>query len=120
MNNDSILIVDDSYFMRNLLGNTIKELGYANLFFAEDGIQAIEIAKEVKPRLVTLDISMPGMDGIETVLKILEVSPKSSIVMISAVNSQEIVKQALKNGAVDFIKKPVDKTEMNEMLRKHL
>lgn len=120
MKTESILIVDDSQFMRNLLGNTIKELGYQNLFFAEDGNQAIEIAEEVKPRLVTLDISMPGMDGIETVLKLLEVCPGMKIVMISAINSQEIVKQALKNGAIDFIKKPVDKMELGEMLRKHL
>ena len=120
MKSESILIVDDSYFMRNLLGNTIKELGYANLFYAEDGNQAIEIAREVKPRLVTLDISMPGMDGIETLMKLKEVSPKSKIVMISAVNSQGIVKQALKNGAADFIKKPVDKMELDGMLKKHL
>lgn len=120
MKNDNILIVDDSQFMRNLLGNTIKELGYQNLFFAEDGNQAVEMVKEVKPRLVTLDISMPGMDGIDTVARLMEVSPKMKIIMISALGSSEIVKQALINGAVDFIKKPVDKIELGEMLKKHL
>jgi len=118
--NDSILIVDDSFFMRSLLGNAIKDIGYSKISYAEDGIKAIEISKDIKPDLITLDISMPGMDGIETVLGILEVSPKSKIVMISAVNANDIVKQALKNGAVDFLKKPVDRSELEDMLKRHL
>lgn len=117
---DSILVVDDSFFMRSLLGNAIKDIGYSEIFYAEDGAKAVEISKTVKPDLVTLDISMPGIDGLETVLRILEVSSKSKIVMISAVNANDIIKQAIKNGAVDFLKKPVDKSELEEMLKRHL
>jgi len=115
-----ILVVDDSHFMRNLIGNTIKDLGYDGVYYAEDGFAAVEKAGKIKPDVVTLDVSMPGMDGIEAVKKILEVSPSSRVVMVSAVTSQIAIKQALQNGAKDFIKKPVDRTEIENMLNRFL
>lgn len=120
MKDAKILVVDDAGFMRNLLANTIREIGYSDIHFAEDGVRAVEKAAEVKPDLVTLDISMPKMDGLEAVKKILEVSPATKIVMVSAITSQEAVKQAVRNGAVDFIKKPFNKTEIEDMLKKQL
>ncbi len=120
MANKAILVVDDSQFMRNLIGNAIKGAGYEDLHYAEDGNAAVAFADAMKPDLITLDISMPGMDGVETVLKILEVCPSAKIVMISAVTSQIVIKEALKNGAVDFMKKPVDRNEIEDMLKRHL
>lgn len=120
MNDQKILIVDDAGFMRNLLGNTIKEIGYLNLYFADDGTTAIEKAAEIKPDIITLDISMPIMDGLEAVSKILEVSPKSKIIMVTAVTGQTTIKQAIKNGAIDYLKKPFDKSEVEDILRRHL
>lgn len=120
MKNKKILVVDDAGFMRNLLGNTIKEIGYSNVYFADDGITAIEKAKEIKPDLITLDISMPIMDGLEAVGKILEVSSASKIVMVTAATSQITVKQAIRNGAVDYLNKPFDKAEVEDMLSRHL
>ncbi len=120
MKEPKILIVDDAFFMRNMLGNTIRDIGYSDLHFAEDGFQAVEKAKELKPDIVTLDISMPGMDGLEAVEKILEVSPASKIIMVTAVTSQSVVKQALANGAVDFINKPFSKDEIEDRLKRQL
>lgn len=114
-----ILIVDDAAFMRNVIGNTLKQIGYKELYFAANGFQAVDKAKELKPDFITLDISMPGIDGIEVIGKLLEVSPESKIIMISAVTAQQAVKQAIKNGAVDFIAKPFSKEEIAEVLKRH-
>ncbi|MDP4094107.1 MAG: response regulator [Bacillota bacterium] len=120
MKNARILVVDDAQFMRNMLGNIIKEAGYTDLYFAGDGIEAVEKVKELKPELVTLDISMPGMDGLESIAKILEASPETKIVMVSAVSSDIAIKQAIKKGASDFILKPFDNNIINDMLKKHI
>jgi two-component system, chemotaxis family, chemotaxis protein CheY len=115
-----ILVVDDAFFMRRLLGDIIKEAGYTEVLFAEDGFQAIDAANSMKPDIVTLDISMPGMDGLEVIGKLLSVSPLSKIIMVSAVTGQTIMNEAIKNGAVDFLKKPFDKGEVKEMLKKYI
>ena len=115
-----ILIVDDAFFMRNMLGNMVKDIGYNDIFFAVDGIDAVKNAEELKPDIITLDISMPGMDGLEAVSKILEVSPESKIIMVTAVDNQFVIKSALKSGAVDFLKKPISKDELEDRLKRFL
>lgn len=119
MEDTIILVVDDAAFMRNLLGNTIKSVGYSQVHYAEDGFVAIEKARELQPHFITLDISMPGIDGVEVIAKILEVSPASKIIMVSAVTAQQPIKQAIKNGAVDFVAKPFTPDEIREVLKKH-
>ncbi len=115
-----ILIVDDAAFMRNLIGNTIKQAGYTDLYYAEDGLEAVEKAGEIQPEFITLDISMPNLSGVDAVSRILEVSPSSKIIMISAVTGQQAIKDAIKNGAIDFVKKPFSKEEIEDVLKKHL
>ena len=119
MKKTKILVVDDACFMRNLLGNTIREIGYSEIHFADSGSQAIERARTMKPDLITLDLSMPGMDGLEAMQKILEVSSASKVIMVSAVTTQSTMKQAMQNGAVDFIRKPFDKIEVEGKLKKY-
>jgi two-component system, chemotaxis family, chemotaxis protein CheY len=115
-----ILIVDDAHFMRNMIGNMVKEIGYSDIFFAVDGADAVAKAKELQPDLITLDISMPGMDGLEAVSKIMEVSPNSKIIMVTAVDNQFVIKEALKGGAVDFLKKPIAKSELEDRFKRLL
>lgn len=115
-----ILIVDDAFFMRNMIGNMVKELGYSEIYFAVDGFDAVEKSRELQPDFITLDISMPGMDGLEAVGKIMEVSPSSKIVMVTAVDNQFAIKEALKSGAVDFLKKPIAKTELEDRFKRFL
>lgn len=116
MGEPKILVVDDAHFMRHLLGGIIKDKGYGSTYFAEDGYEAVEKAGEIKPDIVTLDISMPRMDGLEAIEKILGVSPSSKIIMVSAAGAENIVNQAMQNGAVAFIKKPFDRSEVCEKL----
>lgn len=115
-----ILIVDDAFFMRNMIGNMVKEIGYTDIYFAVDGLDAVEKAKELLPDLVTLDISMPGMDGLEAVEKIMEVSPNTKVIMVTAVDNQFAIKEALKKGAVDFLKKPIAKSELEDRIQRFL
>jgi len=118
MENTKILVVDDALFMRKLLGNTLKEIGYGNIEFAQDGFEAVKKAQEFQPQVITLDVSMPGIDGIEAIDKILEVSSKSKIVMVSAVKSQQVIKNAIKKGAVDYIPKPFSRREIESSMKR--
>lgn len=120
MEKTKILVVDDALFMRKLLGNTLMEIGYKNIEFAQDGFEAVKKAKEIQPEVVTLDISMPGMDGIEAISKILEVSSKSKIVMVSAVKSVQVIENAISKGAVEYIPKPFNRREVESSIKRIL
>ncbi|TYQ12870.1 UNVERIFIED_CONTAM: two-component system chemotaxis response regulator CheY [Acetivibrio alkalicellulosi] len=119
MVNTKILVVDDAFFMRTLLGNTLKDLGYDNVEFAEDGMEAIEKAKKNQPDVVTLDISMPEMDGLKAIEEILQVSNKSKIIMVSAITSQKVISQAIDLGAIDYIPKPFSKKDISKSLERY-
>ncbi len=118
MKDAKILVVDDALFMRKLLGSTLKEIGFSNIEFAEDGLEAVKKAEKIQPQIVTLDVSMPGMDGIEAIGKILEVSSKSKIVMVSAVKSQQVIENAINKGAVDYIPKPFNRREVESSMKR--
>jgi len=120
MKNTKILVVDDASFMRTLLGNTLKDIGYSAVEFAQDAYEAVEKAKDLKPDFVTLDISMEGMDGIQAIEKILEVSSRSKIIMVSALNSQQIINRAIECGAVDYIPKPFSRFDVETSLKRHI
>ncbi|ABN52612.1 MAG TPA: response regulator [Hungateiclostridium thermocellum] len=117
MDKTKILVVDDALFMRKLLGNTLKDIGYSNIVFAQDGYEAVDKAREIQPEVVTLDVSMPGMDGLEAIKKILQVSCDSKIIMVSAVTSEKVIQQAMKNGAVAYIPKPFSRKDVENGLR---
>ncbi|HHV29734.1 response regulator [Acetivibrio mesophilus] len=120
MEKTKILVVDDAFFMRKLLGNTLKDIGYSNIEFAQDGYEAVDKAKEMQPEVVTLDVSMPGMDGLEAIKKILQVSSDSKIIMVSAVTSDRVIRQAIKHGAVGYIPKPFSRKDVENGLKQHI
>lgn len=103
-----ILIVDDSMIMRKNIEKIILSLGHEVVGHAENGQQAIELYKKFLPNLVTMDISMPLMNGIHAVTAILKIDPQAKIVMISAHNQKQMVFEALKNGAKHYILKPIE------------
>ena len=115
-----ILIVDDSRIIRRVLVNTLTEAGYEVIGEAANGEEAMEQLKSIKPDLVTLDITMPIMDGLETLSHIREEYPDLKVIMISAAGQKNKVLQALKAGALDFIRKPFEKDEMLEVLKKYV
>lgn len=112
MQNVTFLVVDDAIFMRTVLKKMLTEAEFKVIGEAGNGIQAVEMAKELQPDVITLDITMPEMDGIEAIEKILEVSPNSRIIMCSAMGQHAKVVEAIKKGAKDFIVKPFEKTRV--------
>ena len=102
----TVLIVDDAAFMRLMLKDVLVKNWFEVVGEAENGFKAIEQFKELKPDLVTMDITMPEMDGIAAVKEIIKLDDKARIVMCSAMGQQGMVIEAIQAGAKDFIVKP--------------
>jgi len=113
-----VLITDDAAFMRMQLKHNLEELGHDIVGEAENGLDAIEKYKDLKPDLVTMDITMPEMDGVAAVKGIMEINPKANIVMCSAMGQQSMVLDAIKAGAKDFIVKPFTRERIKEAVGK--
>lgn len=107
-----ILIVDDAVFMRTVLRKMLEEEGYDIVAEAGNGIEAIKMAKEHQPDVVTLDITMPEMDGVTALPDILTAAPNTKVIMCSAMGQQPMVVDAIKAGARDFIVKPFQKARV--------
>ncbi|XVE29074.1 response regulator [Wukongibacter baidiensis] len=107
-----ILIVDDSFIMRKNLKNILTKEGHTIAGEASNGKQAVIAYKETKPDLVTMDITMPTMDGIEACKQIAGENPEAKIIMISALDQKRKVFEALNNGAKHYILKPITKEKV--------
>jgi two-component system chemotaxis response regulator CheY len=101
-----ILIVDDATFIRVSLRKMLEKNNFNVIGEAVDGIDAVEKVKSLNPDLVTLDITMPKMNGIDALAQILEMDPTMKIVMVSALGQEDYVKKAILSGAKHFIVKP--------------
>lgn len=115
-----ILVVDDAAFMRMMIKDILTKNGYEVVGEAADGQQAVEQYQELKPDLVTLDITMPEMDGITALKKIKEIDPDAKVIMCSAMGQQAMVIDAIQAGAKDFIVKPFQAERVLEAIRKVL
>ena len=114
----SFLVVDDAIFMRNVLKKMIEENpNYEVVGEAVDGRDGVKQAQKHQPDVVTLDITMPDMNGVAAAKEILLVSPKTKIIMISAMGQQSMVINAIKNGAHDFVIKPFEKSRVMEAIK---
>lgn len=102
----SILVCDDALFMRKVLSNFIKDLGHQVVGQAANGDEAVELYSLLRPDLVTMDITMPGLDGLGAVKQIMQRDPSAKIIMVSAMGQQAMVVDAIRSGAKDFIVKP--------------
>lgn len=115
-----VLIVDDAAFMRMMLKDILMKNGYEIVGEVSNGVEAIAAYKEMTPDIVTMDITMPEMDGITAVKEIKKIDPKAKIVMVSAMGQQALVIEAIKAGALDFIVKPFQPDRVLEALNKAL
>lgn len=115
-----IIVVDDAAFMRMMIKDILTKNGYEVVGEAENGKIAVEKYKELQPDLVTMDITMPEMDGIEAVKKIKAINANARIVMCSAMGQQAMVIDAIQAGAKDFIVKPFQPDRVLEAVRKAL
>lgn len=106
MENVKILICDDSVLARKQLKDIIKNCGYDNFLEASNGQEAIDLYKEHKPRLVFVDIVMPVKDGVAAIHEIREFDPEADVIVVSSVGTQTQLKNAISEGARDFIQKP--------------
>jgi len=113
-----VLIVDDAAFMRMLLKDIITKAGYEVAGEAANGVEAVEKYRELKPDVVTMDITMPEMDGITAIKKIKEIDPNAKIIVCSAMGQQAMVIEAIQAGAKDFIVKPFQHSRVIEALQK--
>ena len=102
----TVLIVDDSGLSRMMLRNILEEAGYCIVAEASDGLEGELAYKQYQPDIVTLDITMPNMDGIECLEKIMDYDPDANVIMITAAGQQNKVIKALKEGAKKFVTKP--------------
>jgi len=101
-----VLIVDDAGFIRVQLKQLLESNGFEVVDEAENGKVALKKIKELKPDIVTLDITMPEMDGIECMAEINKMEIKPTVIMISAMGQEVFVQKAIINGAKGFIVKP--------------
>lgn len=115
-----VLIVDDAAFMRMMIKDILSKNGYEVVGEAENGHVAIEKYKELKPDLVTMDITMPEMDGIAAVKEIRDFDSSARVIMCSAMGQQAMVIDAIQAGAKDFIVKPFQPERVLEAVSKAL
>ncbi|MEW6572637.1 MAG: response regulator [Bacillota bacterium] len=115
-----VLIVDDAAFMRMMIKNIITKNGYEVVGEAENGVVAVELYKQLRPDLVTMDITMPEMDGIAGVKAIRAIDPSANIIMVSAMGQQAMVMEAIQAGAKDFIVKPFQQERILQAMERVL
>lgn len=115
-----ILIVDDAAFMRMMIKNILTKNGYEVVGEAENGAVAVQMYKEFKPDLTTMDITMPEMDGIQGVKAIRAEDPNANIIMCSAMGQQSMVMEAIQAGAKDFIVKPFQQDRILQAIERVL
>lgn len=113
-----VLIVDDALFMRNLLRDIFEAAEWQVVGEAENGLQAIEQFNALQPDLVTMDIVMPELNGLDAMQKILEEHPQAKIVMCSALGQESMVMEAIKGGAKDFIIKPFQDDQVLDVVER--
>jgi two-component system chemotaxis response regulator CheY len=111
-----ILIVDDSFYMRTMLKNMLTDAGYEVVGEAANGQQALEMAAETKPDLITLDVILPDNTGLDVLKGIRAEQPDVKVVMCSAVGQEIIVNEALESGATAYIVKPFSEEKVLEIV----
>jgi len=108
-----VLIVDDAAFMRMMIRDILSKNNFEVVGEATNGDEAVAMYKELKPDLVTLDITMPGMDGVTVLKKLRQIDSSARV-------QQAMVVEAINNGARDFINKPFHPQKVVETLRRAL
>ena len=116
----TILVCDDAIFMRTMITDILSQAGYEVVGEAATGAQAIEQYRALKPDLVTMDIVMPDMSGIEAVRAICKEFPNARILMCSAMGQQGLVVDAIQAGAKDFVVKPFQPSRVLEAVQRVL
>lgn len=115
-----ILITDDALFMRVTLRNILTKSGYEIAGEASNGRESVELYEQVRPDLVTMDITMPEMDGISAVREIRQIDPQAKIIMCTAMGQKNMVMEAVAAGAKDFVVKPFQPEKVLESVQRQI
>ena len=110
--NKKVLVVDDSIFIYNEMVLLLETSGFEICAYAKSGEEALELYEKHRPDVVTMDIILPGMDGIETTKKIIEKWPEAKVIMVSSLAYRKTLEETAALGAIDFIFKPFDKARL--------
>jgi two-component system chemotaxis response regulator CheY len=116
----TVLICDDAIFMRTLVADILQQAGFDVVGEAETGVQAVEKYKQLRPDLVTMDIVMPDLGGIDAVREITAYDPDARVLMCSAMGQQALVVEAIQAGAKDFVVKPFQASRVLEAVQRVL
>lgn len=112
----NVLIVDDGAFMRVLIKGMLEKNNYVVIGEADDGAKGVELYKKLRPDLVTMDITMPHMDGITALREIIAFDSEANVVMVSAMGQENLVKESILAGAKSFVLKPFDESGLLSVL----
>ncbi|HON57029.1 MAG TPA: response regulator [bacterium] len=113
-----VLIVDDAMIMRMMLREILEKHGFEIVGEAKNGFEADKMYNELKPDVVTMDISMPECNGIDALKMIKAKDPKAKIIIISALGQKDQVLEAIKSGAKDFILKPFEENNVINIIKR--
>jgi two-component system chemotaxis response regulator CheY len=117
---NTVLVCDDAAFMRSLLSDILGQAGFEVVGEAQTGSEAVAKFKELKPDLVTMDILMPDMGGIDAVREIVRIQSDARVLMCSAMGQQALVLEAIRAGAKDFVVKPFQPSRVLEAVQRVL
>lgn len=115
----TILVVDDAAFMRMMIRDILAQEGYV-IHEAVNGRDAVDKYQQIRPDLVTMDITMPEMSGLAALREIRAADPNARVLVVSAMGQQQVIIEALELGAVDFLVKPFQPTKVLETVKKSL
>jgi two-component system, chemotaxis family, chemotaxis protein CheY len=113
-----LLIVDDAMFMRKLIRGVAIEAGWEVAGEAGNGEEAIALYAQLKPDLVTMDLVMPVMGGLEALRQIRALDPKARVVVVTALDQKQALMESIRDGAIDFIVKPFERERVRNLLSK--
>jgi two-component system, chemotaxis family, chemotaxis protein CheY len=115
-----VLIVDDAVFMRTAIKSFLTKNGFEDIVEAQNGLEGLQKYKELRPDIVTMDITMPEMSGLEALKAIMEFDPKAKVIMVTAMGQEVMVKDAIMYGARSFIVKPFKEDQVINTIKKLL
>ena len=115
-----VLVVDDAAFMRKMVSDALAKGGHEVIGQAGNGVEAIAQFRELRPDLMTLDITMPEKDGLETLKDVMELDPGAKVIMCSALGQESKVLESIKLGAKDFVVKPFQPDRVIDAVSKAL
>lgn len=112
-----ILVVDDANLTRMMLKKVLNENGYKDVLEAANGLEAVDLYQEHHPALVTMDLTMPVMDGLTAIKRIMEIDPNANIIVCSSLGQKDVVLEAISAGAKNYIVKPFEPEKVVKVVK---